>query len=171
MSRKSNNPAKSADPKPGSQTIGPREAGLGSLVGEPAPGRLGRKRGRKPSTQKSTSSRHRKVPPGRGGERLVGSVNVILYDECDSVARALINQTIAGKTSSARLLVELSGANRPSAGKEDKYDGPSLADELMSSGEWVDPHEWNQNPPLPGETLLAFKERTLRYLPPPKPDA
>src|ERR1700722_3291059 len=126
----------------GSPAIGPREAGL-SFLGEGAgPGRRGGKSGRKPAALKTSTSRsRRKIAPGRGAERLRNSVNVILNDESDRIARALVDKTIAGNMSGARLLVELSGAKHPPVEPEEKdkdpEDGLSLAEILMSRGQWV----------------------------------
>jgi hypothetical protein len=157
----------------------------------------GAKRGRKPSSHNPTAPRRRRrnLPPGTGAKRLLNSVNVILSDESDAIARALVDKTIAGDIKSAHLLIELSGLKHPSA-NSDEDGGPSLAEMILSSGEWIDDEqwkkklgsdewnsrvgseqwnkplsleEWNQNLPLPGETLHDFNERTLRYLPPPKP--
>ena len=51
------------------------------------------KRGRKPSNRALTTSRsRRKLPPGRGAERLCNSVNSILNDESDRIARALVKR-------------------------------------------------------------------------------
>ncbi len=167
----------------------------GAKPGSPVagPGRRGGKRGRKPSSYGPTPRRRRrrKLPPGRGAASLINSVNVILHDESDVVARALVDKTIAGNMASARLLVELACARRQASENGDINDGLSLADQLMSSGEWVSEDEWNrkvgssewdnrvgadewnkiwnQHPPLPGESLQDFQERRLRYLPPPKP--
>ena len=135
------------------------------------------KAGRKTAALKTTASRsRRKIAPGRGGERLRNSVNVILNDESDSIARALVDKTIAGNMSGARLLVELSGAKQPPAKPEDKAedkdDGPTLVELMMSRGEWVEMKEFDRNPPFPGESLEAYSRRNVYYLPPPpKPDA
>ena len=135
------------------------------------------KAGRKPAARKTTAPRsRRKLPPGRGAERLCNSVNVILNDESDRIARALVDKTIAGNMSGARLLVELSGAKhapaKPEDKAEDKDHGPSLMDELMSMGEWVKlKEEYDRCPPIPGESLQSYTDRNLVYRPPPpKPE-
>jgi hypothetical protein len=134
------------------------------------------KPGRKPAARKTTASRsRRKLPPGRGAERLRNSVNVILNDESDRIARALVDKTIAGNMSGARLLVELSGVKHPPAKPEDKSedpeDGMSLTEILMSRGEWAHMAEFDKNPPFPGESLEAYSRRNVYYLPPPpKPE-
>jgi hypothetical protein len=133
--------------------------------------------GRKPAARKTTGPRtRRKLAPGRGGERLCNSVNVILNDESDRIARALVDKTIAGNMSGARLLVELSGAKHPPAKPEDKAedknDGPGLVELMMSRGEWVHMAEFDKDPPFPGESLEAYRRRNVYYLPPPsKPDS
>lgn len=133
------------------------------------------KPGRKPAARKTTAPRsRRKLPPGHGNERLRNSVNVILNDEADRIARALVDKTIAGNMSGARLLVELSGAKHPPAKPEDKAedkdDGPGLVELMMSRGEWVHMAEFDKNPPFPGESLEAYSRRNKFYLPPLKPD-
>ena len=135
------------------------------------------KPGRKPAASKTPAPRRRNLPPGRGAERLISSVNVILNDESDRIARALVEKTIAGNMSGARLLVELSGAKHPPAKPEDKAeesdDFPSLAEMLMCKGQWVKKmDEFDRNPPFPGESLEAYSRRNVYYLPPPpKPDS
>jgi hypothetical protein len=174
MSKQTKNTSKKG--KSGPPAIGPREAGLSFLGEEAGPGRRGGRPGRKPAARKTTAPRsRRKLPPGRGAERLCNSVNVILNDESDRIARALVDKTIAGNMSGARLLVELSGVKHPPAKPEDKaeeeFDGPTLAEQLTTTGNWVAWDEWKKNPPLPGESLQAYHDRTVYYLPPPpKPD-
>ena len=135
------------------------------------------KPGRKTAALKTTAPQsRRKLPPGRGAERLCNSVNVILNDESDRIARALVDKTIAGNMSGARLLVELSGAKHPPAKPEDKTEdkdnGPGLVELMMSRGEWVEMKEFDRNPPFPGESLEAYSRRNVYYLPPPpKPDS
>ena len=131
------------------------------------------KPGRKPAALKTTAPRsRRKIAPGLGAERLLNSVNVILNDESDRIARALVNKTIAGNMSGARLLVELSGAKRPPAKPKDKaeegVDFPSLDEMLMCRGQWVKQIEdFDRNPPFPGESLESYSNRNVYYLPPP----
>jgi len=125
--------------KPGSEMRVPGKPGLEVQV--PGPGRQCSKSpgkpGRKPANKKLAAPRRRrrKLPPGRGAERLRSSVNVILNDESDLIARALVDKTIAGNITSARLLVELSGAKHPPTGDDnDDYDGPRLSDILFPNG-------------------------------------
>jgi hypothetical protein len=134
------------------------------------------KPGRRPAASKTPAPRRRRrnLPPGRGAERLISSVNVILNDESDRIARALVDKTIAGNMSGARLLVELSGAKHPPAKPEDKAeesdDFPSLAEMLMCKGQWVKKmDEFDRNPPFPGESLESYSRRNVYYLPPLKP--
>jgi hypothetical protein len=165
MSRTSN---KATSEKKSSGELRPCEV---SVPARKAP----RRSGRKPAALKTTAPRsRRKIAPGRGAERLRNSVNVILNDESDRIARALVDKTIAGNMSGARLLVELSGTKHPPAKPEEKAeekdDGPSLSEILMSRGEWVKIEEFDRNPPLPGESLESYSNRNVYYLPPPKPD-
>jgi hypothetical protein len=136
------------------------------------------KPGRKTAALKTTAPRsRRKLSPGLGAERLRNSVNVILNDESDRIARALVDKTIAGNMSGARLLVELSGARHQPAKPEDKaqesVDLPSLSEMLMCRGQWVKKiEEFDRNPPFPGESLESYSNRNVYYLPPPpKSDA
>jgi hypothetical protein len=133
------------------------------------------KPGRKPAALKTTAPRsRRKIAPGLGADRLRNSVNVILNDESDRIARALVDKTIAGNMSGARLLVELSGAKHPPVEPEEKdkdpEDGLSLAEILMSRGQWVKKiEEFDRNPPFPGESLQSYHELcTTSRLPNPK---
>ena len=138
------------------------------------------KPGRKPAASKTPAPRRRRrnLPPGRGAERLISSVNVILNDESDRIARALVDKTIAGNMSGARLLVELSGAKHQPAKPEEKAqeseDFPSLDEMLMCRGQWVKQIEdFDRNPPFPGESLARFWDRAssaaIAALPAPEP--
>ena len=158
--------------KPWSPVIGSQEADLRFLGGEAGPRRRGGKPGRKPASKKLAAPRRsrRKLPPGRGAERLRSSVNVILNDESDLIARALVDKTIAGNMTSARLLVELSGAKHPPTEPENDWDHPSLAESLATEPEWVDPDPPDPSERFPGEPLFSFQER-MRLLPAPKPES
>ena len=143
-------PSPATVPQPRGRKPGPPAAGLG-------------RRGGKPARQKPAAPRRRrKLPPGRGGERLRSSVNFILNDESDRIARALVEKTIAGNMTGARLLVELSGAKHPPAELEDNSEVLKLIDELAAEPQW-DPSMDDQDPAkqLPGEPLISFQARTL----------
>ena len=110
--------------------------------------------GRKPS---ATSLR--RLPAGRGGARLRSSINTLVGLESDRIARALIDKTLAGNMTGARLLVELSGAqNAPPEKKKKKRPGPSWAELLASEPEWNE-EEWDEH-----------MARDASKLPPTKPD-
>lgn len=130
-----------------------------------------RRRGRKPSSRVPSAPRRRrrKLPPGRGAERLRNSVNVILNDESDRIARALVEKTIAGNMTGARLLVELRAKHAP-AESEDEWDGPGLIERLSADPPWVDPEPPDPLKIQPGEPRISFEARTLPALPAPKPD-
>ncbi len=103
--------------KPGPPTTGaaqpggeqPLASGGGTKGGPESQGR----RGRKPSAAKK-----RKPAPGRGAERLRSSINSLVSEESDRIARALVDKTLSGNMTGARLLVELTGANKPPVNDE-----------------------------------------------------
>ena len=105
-------------------------------------------RGRKPV---AASNRH-KTPPGRGATRLRNSINSLVSQQADEIAKALIKKTVAGNMTGARILVELSGADKPPEPVAKKHGGLKLIDLLESDSEWdfdTDPDtpqpgcEWN----------------------------
>ena len=89
-------------------------------------------RGRKPAA----ASKKHKIPPGRAAVRLRSSVNSLVSQDSDRIAKALIDKTVAGNMTGARLLVELSGANHPPVEPKKKRSGKSLLDELESGPQW-----------------------------------
>jgi hypothetical protein len=105
-------------------------------------------RGRKPAAK----SKSHKTPPGRGATRLRNSVNSLVSQQADEIAKALIDKTKAGNMTGARILVELSGAGKPPDPVKKKHGGLKLIDLLESDSEWdfdTDPDtphpgcEWN----------------------------
>jgi hypothetical protein len=97
-------------------------------------------------------SKSRKTPPGRGATRLRNSVNSLVSQQADEIAKALIDKTKAGNMTGARILVELSGAGKPPDPVKKKPGGLKLIDLLESDSEWdfdTDPDtphpgcEWN----------------------------
>jgi hypothetical protein len=98
-----------------------------------------RRRGRKPSAPK------RRTPPGRGGLLLRNSINSLVGQESDRIAQALIDKTVAGNMVGARLLVELSGADKVPLPAKKKRRGPSLADLLAKEPEWTEADEARLN--------------------------
>jgi len=99
--------------------------------------------------------------PGQGAKRLRSSVNSLLASESDRIARALFDKTLVGNISSARLLVQISGANRPPDEDDDgwdDYDGPSLVELLAGK----------PKPCLPAPTQSVEGPQSLPALPAPK---
>lgn len=166
MTSKSNNPAQPTlclqkTSAPASEQPGP--ALTGELCPPETQPRRGGKRGRKPSASSSAAPRRRrrKLPPGRGALNLINAVNLMLHDESDIVARALIDKAIAGNTASARLLVELACARPRSAENDERR--RKLLDEMLDDGpQWDDPPKRRKpDDPYPGESLEDYKIRTL----------
>ncbi len=95
---------------------------------------------RKPRGRKLASpAKKRKVAPGQGATRLRSSINSLVSQESDRIAQALIDKTIAGNMTGARLLVELSGAKHPPAEPEEESGISSLIAKLANGPQWVDP--------------------------------
>lgn len=164
MSRKSDKPARPARGLQESSVSAPEQAIPAALTGEvcpsTTPARRGAKRGRKPSSHNPTAPRRRrrKLPPGRGALSLINSVNVLLNDESDVIARALVDKTVAGNMASARLLIELACA-RPRSDDEAESRGRSLAEMLTDGPQWEPPPD--PNDPYPNESLEDYKTRML----------
>jgi hypothetical protein len=64
----------------------------------------GPKSGRKSSRTKGSTT-----PAGQGATRLRDSVNTMVGNQSDAIAKALIDKTLKGDTNSARIVVQLSG--------------------------------------------------------------
>lgn len=164
MSRKSDKPAQSPLGLQKTSVSAPEQASPAALTGEVCPSstaaRRGAKRGRKPASYSPAAPRRRrrKLPPGRGALRLINSVNVLLNDESDVIARALVDKTVAGNMASARLLIELACAKPRSEG-DDESRGRSLAEMLTDGPQWEPPPD--PNDPYPNESLEDYKTRML----------
>lgn len=158
----------SAPDQPGSAAI------TGEVCPPETPSRRGAKRGRKPgppaaglsrwagkraSYNSPAPRRRRKLPPGAGALRLLNSVNLILHDESDLIARALVEKTIAGNAASARLLIELACARPRSNDDDEKPNRRTLAEMLMDGPQWEPPPD--PNAPRPNESLEDYKIRRL----------
>ena len=105
-------------------------------------------RGRKPAA----SSRGHKTPPGRAAVRLRSSVNSLVSRQSDEITQALIDKTVKGNMTVARILFKLSGADQPPEPVKKENGGLKLIDLLESDTEWDpdldpdEPHpgcEWN----------------------------
>ncbi len=122
------------------------------------------RRGRKPAA----ASKSNKTPPGRGATRLRNSINSLVSRQSDDIAQALIDKTVAGNMTGARILVELSGAGKPPGPVEKKHGGLKLIDILESDPEW-DP---DSDPDTPHPGCEWNGERWVRPEPKtPNPDA
>ncbi|MGO8759310.1 MAG: hypothetical protein ACLQG3_14420 [Terracidiphilus sp.] len=133
-----------------------------------------KKRGRKPSRKPTPAE---PTPPGQGATRLRDSVNTLVSRESDRIAQALIDKTVAGNMSSARILIELAG--KPPLQEEDT--GPSMADLLTAEPEWYPGIEedypeyfrllanYRPGDPLPIFDPDKYKPKP-KLLPAPKPD-
>jgi hypothetical protein len=122
--KKLNNNLKPA-PEPSSQ-----EPPASEVEGKP-----GRKPGCKPRGRKAAACR--KLKPGIAGSNLRKAINVAVASQPDTIAKALIEGTIKGSVGSAKLLIDLTGADKPDEKK--KRRGPSLADILARDEPWQDP--------------------------------
>jgi hypothetical protein len=92
---------------------------------------------KKPRGRKAAAAtKKHKTPPGRAAVRLRSSVNSLVSYDSDRIVQALIDKTVAGNMTGARLIVELSGADHPPAAPKKKRSGKSLLDELESGPQW-----------------------------------
>ncbi|MGH9561874.1 MAG: hypothetical protein ACRD3S_10505 [Terracidiphilus sp.] len=96
---------------------------------------------RKSPGRKRASTSVRRLAPGRGGQRLRSSINNLVGRESDRLARALIEKAAAGNMTGARLLVELSCADKAPPEKPKKRPGPNWDEILASEPEWTDEDE------------------------------
>jgi hypothetical protein len=79
------------------------------------------------------------LPSGEGATRLRSAINSLVGAKSDKIAKALVEKTLKGNMTSAKLVVEL--ADGKAAGKKDvkkKRRGPSTAQLLASEPEWQD---------------------------------
>ncbi len=108
------------------------------LAAKPSPSET-KKASRKPRSKpgrKRSTTRGSKTPAGRGGLRLRDSINDKVSKQSDQIAQALIDKTKAGNMTGARILVQLSGADKAPPGKKKKRRGPSWAERLANEPEW-----------------------------------
>jgi hypothetical protein len=123
-----------------------------------------KRRGRK---RVAPLSKSRKTPPGRGATRLRSSVNSLVSQQADEIAKALIDKTKAGNMTGARILVELSGAGKPPDPVKKKHGGLKLIDLLESDSEW----DFDTDPDTPHPGCEWNGERWVRPEPKtPNPD-
>ncbi len=74
--------------------------------------------------------------PGSGAACLRSSINTLVEKESKELAKALVDHAKAGNVSSAKLLVELTGAKDPPPAPEQKQCGTKL------SGRWGTEPQW-----------------------------
>ena len=107
---------------------------------------------KKPKTSRNTGrkqrsrSRGRKAEPepGGGAERLRCAIDKLVSHESGRIAKALVDKTIAGNMTGARLVVELSGAKNSRNKPVKKRHEPILpwsAAELAAEPQWTGPPE------------------------------
>jgi hypothetical protein len=81
------------------------------------------------------------LPTGEGATRLRSAINSLVGAESDRIAKALIDKTIKGNMTSAKLVVELADPGKnASAQEKKKRRGPSPAQLLASEPEWQESH-------------------------------
>lgn len=126
---------------------------------------LNSKPGKAPQKRRGRKSVPRKAPPGRGAISLRSSVNSLVSRAADLIAQALIKETLGGNMTGARILVELTGADKPPAPEKKKRRGPSDAELMMMDD---DPPEWNADQ----ARLLELSRKILEpnIFIPPDPD-
>lgn len=112
-------------------------------------------------------SKSRKTPPGRGATRLRDSINSPVSRQADDIAPALINKTVAGNMTGARILVDSPApASRPTPSRK-KHGGLKLIDLLESDSEW----DFDEDPDTPHPGCEWNGERWVRPEPKtPNPD-
>ena len=81
--------------------------------------------------RKKTSSKTRD-----GGEQLRTAVEKLVAEQSEKIAQALVDKTIKGNMTGARLLVDLSGANSPQTKPPKKRRGPTTAQRLAMDKPW-----------------------------------
>lgn len=107
-----------------------------------------RKTGRKPSgatgnepTPPASPASNNEPEPGEGADRLRSAINRLVGQQCGRIAQALVDKTIAGNMTGARLLADLSGAKNPRNQPPKKRFGPSDAERLAMEPPWQGPPE------------------------------
>jgi hypothetical protein len=86
--------------------------------------------------RKKTSSKTRD-----GGGQLRTAVEKLVAEQSEKIAQALIDKTIEGNMTGARLLVDLSGAKSPQIKPPKKRRGPTTAQRLATDKPWEGPED------------------------------
>ena len=90
--------------------------------------------------RKKTSSKTRD-----GGEQLRIAVEKLVAEQSEKIAQALVDKTIKGNMTGARLLVDLSGANSPQTKPPKKRRGPTTAQRLAMDKPWEGPEDGEED--------------------------
>jgi hypothetical protein len=75
-----------------------------------------------------------------GGGKLRNAVDELVATESKKIAKALVDKTIEGNMTGAKLIVDLSGANNPQE-KPKKRRGPTMAQSLAMDKLWQPPRD------------------------------
>jgi hypothetical protein len=103
--------------------------------------------GRKPSARK------RSPRSGQAGVSLRRAIDKAVSQDCDKIARALVNQTIAGNMTGARLITALTDAEKSPTPKKKKRRGLTEAQRLA-----LEP-SWDDTPPEERKRILIARGR------------
>jgi len=101
-------------------------------------GRTGRK-SRAPGDGSLSPGSSAEPEPGEGAELLRNAVDKLVGKECGRIAKALVDKTIAGDVTSAKLVTELAGAKGPRTKPPRKRQGITLAQWLGAQPQWKGP--------------------------------
>jgi hypothetical protein len=108
------------------------------------------KTGRKPSAPRKTRAGH----PGATLRRALGE---LVTKESKKIARAVVNQTIAGNMTGARIITALTDAENPPAPKKRKRRGLSEAERLALEPSWDDTPPEEQKRILIASRMWCFE--------------
>jgi hypothetical protein len=110
-----------------------------------------KKRGPKPSNKEPEATET--IPePGVAGSSLHNAINAAVACQTSRIANALIEGTIKGNVSSAKLLIDITGARNAPRKSANTF---SLAEFLASQEEWQDPEE-EAGEILPGDPRYLY---------------
>jgi hypothetical protein len=90
--------------------------------------------------RKKTSSKTRD-----GGEQLRTAVEKLVAEQSEKIAQALVDKTIKGNMTGARLLVDLSGAKSPQTKPPKKRRGLTTAQCLAMDKPWEGPEDGDED--------------------------
>jgi hypothetical protein len=88
------------------------------------------------SAGRKRSAPKRSPRPGQAGTSLRRAIDKAVSRDCEKIAQALVDQTIAGNMTGARLITALTDAEKPPAPKVKKRRGPSEAMRLAMEPPW-----------------------------------